>query len=221
MGAGLPKQYLLLAGKTVLQRSIEKFTTHPTITGVVVALAHGDERFGELACANAEKVVTVTGGVERCDSVLSMLEHLRTCARDDDWVLVHDAARPCVREHDIDRLIALGSQHPVGGLLAVPVRDTMKRADAKQEVSATIERAHLWHAQTPQMFRIGSLNNAIQSALAAGSSITDEASAMELSDLQPLLIPGHADNIKITEPEDCALAESLLLNQTQELGACE
>ena len=131
----------------------------------------------------------------------------------DDWVLVHDAARPCVRPSDISKLIDTVVDHPVGGLLAMPVRDTMKRADANGQVTATVDRRDLWHAFTPQMFRLGMLRRALISAIDAGVAVTDESSAMELAGHAPVLVEGHPDNIKITRPQDLDLAAYYLAAQ--------
>jgi 2-C-methyl-D-erythritol 4-phosphate cytidylyltransferase len=158
-------------------------------------------------------VLTAPGGVERAESVANALTVLRERAADGDWVLVHDAARPCVRREDLVKLIAELRDDPVGGLLAVPVRDTMKQADAEQRCAATVDRSRLWHALTPQMFRLGALRAALRAALAAGVTVTDDASAMERVGLRPRLVEGHADNLKITRPEDLALAEFHLRQQ--------
>lgn len=216
MGGTIPKQYLLLAGKPVLQRTVERLITHPRVRGVVVALAADDARWATLPCARMVGVSTVTGGAQRCHSVLAALNAVAGHAAPEDWVMVHDAARPCVRAADVEALVAVAGRHPVGGLLAVPVRDTMKRAGPGNEVVATVDRAGLWHALTPQMFRIGVLRRAIEAALAAGIVVTDEAQAIEHTGLAPLLVPGHADNIKVTEPQDHALAQLYLERQEEE-----
>jgi 2-C-methyl-D-erythritol 4-phosphate cytidylyltransferase len=145
---------------------------------------------------------------------LNALQELSTHASDEDWVLVHDAARPCVRTEDIARLIAQLTDDPVGGLLAVPVRDTMKRASSNQRVISTETREGLWHALTPQMFRFGKLRHALEQAIEDEALVTDEASAMELAGNEPLLVEGHADNIKVTRPEDLALATFYLQQQS-------
>lgn len=208
MGAALPKQYLPLAGKPIVQHAVERLVAHPRVRAVVVALAADDRHWATLELnLEHERVLTVTGGAERCLSVLAALGRLAGLAAADDWVLVHDAARPCLRAGDLDALIEACLGHPVGGLLATPVRDTLKRAGPAGEVVATVERTGLWHALTPQMFRLASLTAAIEAALASGVTVTDEAQAMELAGHAPLLVPGHADNIKVTEPRDRELAE--------------
>ena len=142
--------------------------------------------------------------------MLNALEALAEQADEQDWVLVHDAARPCLRAEDIDHLISELNDHPVGGLLAVPVRDTMKRADNNGAIQQTVDRKNLWHALTPQMFRLGDLRDALTKAVSDGIEITDEASAMEHIGKQPKLVKGQWSNIKITHPEDLKLAEFYL-----------
>lgn len=213
MGTAIPKQYLDLAGQPVLEYSLRLLLDHPRIRGVAIALDAADERWETLPSAQDPKVLRVAGGAERCHSVLNALEALGGWAGQDEWVLVHDAARPCLRRSDLDRLISALEQHPVGGLLGVPVRDTMKAANPRGEVLNTVPRAGLWHAYTPQMFRLGPLRQALGQAIAVGNWVTDDASAMEIAGLQPLLVEGHADNIKITHPEDLALAHYYLMSQ--------
>jgi 2-C-methyl-D-erythritol 4-phosphate cytidylyltransferase len=213
MGAAIPKQYLDLAGQPVLEYSLRLFLDHPRIRGLAIALDAADERWEALPSAHHPAILRVTGGAERCHSVLNALEALAERAAEDDWVLVHDAARPCLRREDLDLLIATLEDHPVGGLLGVPVRDTMKAANAQGEVVNTVSRAGLWHAYTPQMFRLGPLRQALRQAIAAGQLVTDDASALEIAGFQPLLVAGHADNIKITRPEDLDLAHFYLLKQ--------
>jgi 2-C-methyl-D-erythritol 4-phosphate cytidylyltransferase len=218
MGANLPKQYLSLRGKTVIEHTLERFCQHPRIKGVIVAIARDDRYWHKLPLKSADKLRVVFGGEQRCHSVVAALRVLAELAAPEDWVLVHDAARPCLRKEDLNRLITTLCIHPVGGLLGRPVRDTMKRADAEGRVTETIDRRDLWHALTPQMFRLRPLTEAIEQALAGGWLVTDEAQAMELASHSPCLVEGHADNIKITHPEDLALAELYL--QWQEEKAC-
>jgi 2-C-methyl-D-erythritol 4-phosphate cytidylyltransferase len=209
VGADIPKQYLTLAGRTVLEHSLSLFINHARIAGVVVVLAANDARWPVLKGARSPRVHAVTGGEERADSVLAGLQHLKTLAREEDWVLVHDAARPCLNRPMLDTLMAALKNDPVGGLLALPACDTIKQAQGNR-VAATLDRRLLWQAQTPQMFRIGPLHAALSKALAEGAAITDEASAMERAGHAPRLVEGNADNLKITRVEDLALAESIL-----------
>lgn len=219
MGAPLPKQYLSLAGRTVIEHTLERFLAVEAIAGIVVAVAAGDSRWTELARGCDPRVVQAPGGAERCHSVLSALQVLAPRAAADDWVLVHDAARPCIRPADIRLLMRTLEGDPVGGLLGLPVRDTMKRCGTDGRVSRTVDREGLWHALTPQMFRLGTLASALESAVAAGRLVTDEAEAVELAGLAPRLVEGHADNIKITRPVDRMLAELYLRQQQEEACA--
>ncbi|MGH6634655.1 MAG: 2-C-methyl-D-erythritol 4-phosphate cytidylyltransferase [Gammaproteobacteria bacterium] len=219
MHAPVPKQYLMLAGKTLIEHALERLGNHPWISGVVVAISAQDQWWQEVRPSCRAPVMQVTGGSQRCHSVLAGLACLHDTARSEDWVLVHDAARPCLPHRDLDLLITELSDHPVGGLLALPVRDTMKRDNGERTVTATVERAGLWHALTPQMFRYGALREALEAAIARDRIVTDEAQAMELTGAQPRLVEGSAENIKITRPQDLALAEFYLCLQ-QEMPRC-
>lgn len=212
MQADRPKQYLELLDRTVIEHTLGLFLDHPMVEGVVVAISPEDPYWKGLSVADHDHLTRVDGGSERCHSVLNALSWLTAQDADaDDWVLVHDAARPCLRHEDLDHLIAEVTQEGKGGILGIPVRDTMKQAAKDgRHIEQTVDRSHLWHALTPQMFRLGELRQAIEQALSDGFLVTDEASAMEHAGLQPLLVRGHADNIKITIPEDLALAEFFL-----------
>ena len=213
MGAEIPKQYLQLAGKTVIEQTLERLLQLPGLANIVVALGAGDAVWPGLAIGNDSRLLTVNGGKERADSVLNGLYRLRQLADDDDWVLVHDAARPCVRLTDIEQLIDTCSSHGQGGILATPVHDTMKRSDSHNRIVETVPRENLWHASTPQLFRLGELTGAIERALESGYPVTDEASAMEHAGQQPLLVECSLANIKITRPDDLALAEFYLRSE--------
>lgn len=211
MGSATPKQYLLLNDKPVLEHTLNIFMAHDAVSEIVVAVSKEDEYWATLSISNQKPVLLAEGGKERSDSVLNGLKYIESQANDDDWVLVHDAARPCLRKEDLSLLIDSLSTHSVGGILAVPVRDTMKRAVAKTNlINKTVDRDDLWHALTPQMFRYKMLKDALEMALRKNQEITDEASAIELAGFQPKLIEGHADNIKITRPEDLELAAFFL-----------
>ncbi|MDE0512379.1 MAG: 2-C-methyl-D-erythritol 4-phosphate cytidylyltransferase [Gammaproteobacteria bacterium] len=210
MGADRPKQYLKLLDRTVLEHSMLPFCEHPLIKGIVVVVADGDEFWPALAPARHPRVVTAPGGHERCHSVLNGLKRLAGLADDGDWVLVHDAARPCVSGTDIDSLIDGLRDHPVGGVLAQPVRDTVKQVAQDHAIEATLERERLWRALTPQMFRLGVLREAIGAAAGESLLVTDEAQALEHSGYRPAIVPGGAHNIKVSLPEDLALAEFYL-----------
>ncbi len=203
MAADRPKQYLQLGGRTILEHSLNCFLDHPGVKGVVVSIAADDPFWPGLPCANDPRIQRAEGGRERADSVLNALLLLHAQgAADSDWVLVHDAARPNLARSDLDRLLIELADDPVGGLLAVPARDTLKRADADGRVSATVDRSTIWQAYTPQMFRLGALHRALADSLVADVAITDEASAIEWSGQAPRLIEGRNDNIKVTRPED-------------------
>jgi 2-C-methyl-D-erythritol 4-phosphate cytidylyltransferase len=210
LGAAIPKQYLDLTGRPVIDWTLAAFIADPRISGVWVALGAEDGYWPDTAYADHPRVRRVTGGAERCHSVLNALDALAQEADPADWVLVHDAARPCLRPADLDRLITELAADPVGGILAVPVRDTMKGADADGRICSTLDRSAMWHAYTPQMFRLGVLRDALRTAIEAGALVTDDASAMERIGLAPRLIEGHADNIKITRAEDLPLARFYL-----------
>ena len=216
MSTNIPKQYLPLGEKTVLEHTLDTLLACRQLAGVVVALSADDGYWPDLQdCYSSERLETVVGGAERCHSVLNGLTHLAGKADADDWVLVHDAARPCVRLTDINILINTLSATPHGGLLGVPVADTMKQVDGDNRVTATVAREGLWHAYTPQMFRIGRLRVALQHAIDNDLLVTDEASAMELAGYQPQMARGQRDNIKITVPSDLELAAFYLQTREQ------
>lgn len=203
MAADRPKQYLQLGGRTILEHSLNCFLDHPSLNGVVVSLASDDPYWPGLACAHDPRIQRAAGGRERADSVLNALLLLHAQgAADSDWVLVHDAARPNLSRDDLDHLLTELADDPVGGLLAVPARDTLKRADGNGRVAATVDRSTIWQAYTPQMFRLGALHRALADSLVADVAITDEASAIEWAGQAPRLIEGRNDNIKVTRPED-------------------
>lgn len=202
MGANKPKQYITVKEKTILEHTINCFLERDEIEKIVVAISKADEYWPALSISNHAKIITAPGGAERYQSVLNSLHVLSDKAGDDDWVLVHDAARPCLNQQAIDRLITTLSQHDVGGILAMPCRDTMKRANKTEEIEKTVERELLWHAQTPQMFRYGKLVSAIEDALAGDVVVTDESMAMERLGYKPKLVQGLQENIKITHKDD-------------------
>ena len=197
----------------MLEHSLESLWNAVDLAGLVLVSEGNPAMASILEQYSNHKLLRAPGGAERCHSVLNGLEALQSEAAPDDWVLVHDAARPCVRQQDLKQLCQQLSGHAVGGLLGVPARDTMKQANRYFEIETTVPRNNLWHAFTPQMFRYGLLHEALGSALAAGLEVTDEASAMEHAGHQPLMVEGHADNIKITRPEDLLLAEWYLRQQ--------
>ncbi len=216
MQAPLPKQYLPLLGRPVILHTLERLCTYPRVRGVMVGVSDQDRHWQALIpmLANLPKFLgKYPGGETRAHTVLNGLKALTKHAKAGDWVLVHDAVRPCVRHADIDKLIVAVGNDREGGLLAFPVSDTVKRVDNEGRVVETVRREGLWRAATPQMFRIGALASALESALKQGSEITDEASAIEAAGGHPRVVACHADNIKVTLPEDLALAELYLKQQ--------
>lgn len=202
-----PKQYFTIAGKTILQHSVDALLAHSAIQRVIIAICAEDGYFFDLPLAQNSRIQTVYGGAQRADSVMAGLR----VAQDADWVLVHDAARPCLGYEDLNRLLALYPDSHMGGILATPVRDTMKRAQTgRQFIAKTVEREALWHALTPQFFPRELLTQCLQRALAEGAIITDEASALEYCGYHPKLVEGRANNLKVTCPEDLVLAEFYL-----------
>jgi 2-C-methyl-D-erythritol 4-phosphate cytidylyltransferase len=212
MAAATPKQYLPLRGRTVLEWALEPFLAWPECAGIVVVLAANDTFWPRLAIADT-RVTAAIGGDERADSVLQGLRALSARAHADDWVLVHDAARPCLTSEDLRRLVGELHGDDVGGLLSAPLVDTLKRADADERVAETVPRAGLWRALTPQMFRYGVLERALNRAREQHVAVTDESSAVELLGLRPRLVGGRADNIKVTVPADLELASRMLAEE--------
>ncbi|MBL6734629.1 MAG: 2-C-methyl-D-erythritol 4-phosphate cytidylyltransferase [Shewanellaceae bacterium] len=209
-----PKQYLKIGDKTILEYAVESLLAHPRIEQVVVALHAEDRFFAELALAEDPRVLVTQGGSERASSVLNAL-HEQTEITPSTWALVHDAARPCLTRTDLDTLIDACDAQCVGGVLATPVRDTLKRSNMSQQVVGTVCRQSLWHALTPQLFPWFDLRQALSQALADGVEVTDEASAMEWSGHTVQLVPGRLDNIKVTHPTDLGLVEAILTQQKQ------
>jgi len=212
MGTIQPKQYLLLLGKPIIEHTLNRLASHEKINKVIVVLSPNDSHWSNIQIDQPNKIITTNGGNERCHSVLNGLHALKEHAKPDDWVLVHDAVRPCIQHQDIDKLIQQLSNHPVGGLLGVPVKDTLKRLDENGQVIETVDRKNAWHALTPQMFRFNKLQEALENAINNNHPITDEASAIQLLGSTPLMIEGDSTNIKITHPQDLQLAEKYLVN---------
>ena len=221
-GADLPKQYSLVAGRTLLQHAAAPFIADPRCAGFVVVIADDDAHWprvqnkllADIAASKspARRLLMATGGEQRSDSVCAALQALAAVAAHDDWVMVHDAARPCVSGAEIDALWAAVATAPAGALLALPIADTIKRGTAAPPigVTATVPREQLWRAQTPQVFRHGELWAALRAAQQAGRTPSDDAQAMEWQGAQPLLVEGRASNIKVTRPSDLAIVSALL-----------
>lgn len=213
MGADRPKQYLTLNHKTILEHTLERLLQLPRLNGIVVAVSPQDSYWQNLPVFAHPQIRVIEGGRERCDSVLNALDSLDEFMQPLDWVLVHDAARPCVDLRDVAALIEELEEHLVGGILGVPVSDTVKRLNDNYGIEETVDRRVLWLAQTPQMFRYGVLARSLRTALQQGFTITDEASAVESAGYVPLMVEGRRDNIKVTRPEDIAMAELILRQQ--------
>jgi 2-C-methyl-D-erythritol 4-phosphate cytidylyltransferase len=206
-GGAVPKPYLKIEGRTLIEHALRALSAAPRLAGGVLVLASGDRRFEKLPAAVRRRVVAVAGGESRAASVLNGL-HALIAADADDWVLVHDAARPVVPARDVKALVAACRRDAVGGLLATPVADTVKQAGDDGRSAGTVARDRLWRALTPQMFRLGRLREAIAGALRAGVEPTDEAAALERLGDRPRLVEGSPLNIKVTRPADLALAAS-------------
>lgn len=214
MNAALPKQYLTLRGRALAEQTLHRLLAVARIERIMVAVAADDPWWPSLAVARQPRVVSTTGGATRAESVRAGLTALAEKADDEDRVLVHDMARPCVRPSDIERLLAAAGED--GAILAQPSTDTLKQADTDGCIAATLERESIWRAQTPQLFPVGLLRRALDEALAAGVEVTDEASAVERLGRRPLLVEGSVDNLKVTRPADLSLAEFHLTCQEQE-----
>ena len=218
MGAELPKQYMAVAGATLLEHSLRALLSCEQISGIIVALHADDTRAAEMSIFQHPRVQTVVGAERRSGSVLAGLDALTPQAALRDWVLVHDAARPCLQAQDIIRLMTTVIANDTGGILAEKMIDTVKQASEGAMVLRTLDRATLWRAQTPQMFRLDELREALRQAEAQGLAITDEASAMEMAGHPVQLLPGSAGNLKVTVPADLPLAAWYLLGQQGGLG---
>jgi len=208
-----PKQYLKIQKKTVIELSISRFLSHSKVAGIVVVISKGDEYWEDVKQnfeRNGIKLHIAEGGKERCHSVLNGLRYLKNIANEMDWVMVHDAARPCLHKDDIQQLIDKLWFHSTGGLLGLPVADTLKFSGDNMRVKKTVDRSGLWRALTPQMFRYQKLLDSLESVIHQPEKITDEASAMELSGYEPVMVEGRWDNIKITHPQDLTQAKIIL-----------
>jgi 2-C-methyl-D-erythritol 4-phosphate cytidylyltransferase len=210
-GSATPKQYLNLLNNPIMLHSIDRLFALP-LTGCVIAISADDDVAATLDYKHADALHFVVGGAERMDSVLAGLDFLQDKAAADDWVLVHDVARPCIASASLVKLYESLKNDHVGGILAIPVRDTLKKALGHQVVT-TVTRDQLWQAQTPQMFRYGLLRDALWAAKNKNLQVTDEASAMELAGFSVKLVEGRMDNIKVTYADDLALAEAILKSQ--------
>lgn len=209
-GGDIPKQYLHAAGQPLIAHALDALLAHPRVTGAMVALAAGDMLWPGWTDRGGKPVLRCIGGDERADSVLAALRALPATVGDDAIVLVHDAARPNLHAHDIERLIEAAEVNADGAILAAPIRDTLKRADKDTCIATTEPRERLWRAMTPQAFRRGALTAALEHAHAAGIAVTDEAMAMERLGARPALVEGREDNLKVTTSADLLLVDHLL-----------
>lgn len=210
IASDVPKQYLMVAGAPILEHTLQRLLACADISGIVVAVDPQDHHVDGISSISDPRVSTTAGGAERADSVLAGLLALSSVAAPRDWVLVHDAARPCLPLKDLNQLITEAREHDCGAILAQSIVDTIKQADDQGLVVTTLDRSQLWRAQTPQMFRLSELQTALEVSLKRGDVITDEASAMERAGFPVRVVPGPVCNLKITIPEDLNLAEFYL-----------
>lgn len=217
MGSDIPKQYLSLMGKTVIELTLDRLQQVHHVNEITVAIGKDDGFFDRLPIVKAANdlpsITSTVGGRERSDSVLAALNSLENKAMLSDWVLVHDAARCCVNVEKVNAMLKQLQDSDVGGVLGVPVSDTLKQVSDGNKIELTLDRDKVWHAQTPQLFRYGLLKEALNSARDCQRLITDEASAMELMGHRVEMFMGDHDNIKVTHPNDLVLAEAFLKQQ--------
>jgi len=208
LGAEMPKQYIDLVGKPVIRHTLDALRRVESLSGIVVGLAKGDQWWESVVTASNQCFDTYIGGTSRAETVLNGLQYLRYHAKSDDWIIIHDAARPCVRPADVERLIAARGNGLSGAILAVAVSDTLKLSSEKKYVEQTISRDRLWYAQTPQIFPYRVLRDALEACDL--TDISDESSAMELAGYTPNLVKGRSENLKVTTREDLELAKVIL-----------
>ncbi len=214
MGMEVPKQYLEINDKAILEITLSKLLENKNIEQIVVCIAIDDERWPELEISKNPKIKQTGGGSSRALSVMNGLSYIENLAEDEDWVLIHDAARPCLSQNLLNNLLNKLSDDQVGGILAVPVKDTLKVSDSSgTTIDKTLDRSQIWHAQTPQIFRYGLLKKAMHNALCSSLKITDESSAMEYAGHKIKLIESDSSNLKITTKDDLILAKYFLGNR--------
>lgn len=215
MQSSVPKQYLKLGRATILDTTLERLLSCEAIENIVVCVQHGDPYWKESMFATHSQITVVIGGEERSDTVLNGIQAIKQQASSNDWVLVHDAARPCVRRSDIDLLTSAALANQLGAILASPIHDTIKKVSNSLS-EETLDRSTLWRALTPQLFKLNELEQALISAKQENKVVTDEASAIEQFNKPVQIIKGHSDNIKVTSPADLNLAMYYLEQQDKE-----
>jgi len=213
VGGDLPKQYRTVAGVPLIAYTLKSLLAHPSVEGAMVVVAADDGAWLGWSDFEGKPLVTCHGGEARADSVLAGLEALPASVRADDFVLVHDAARPNLRTSDLDQLLERGRNDPVGAILATPLHDTLKQAGDDGGIDGTLPRERLWRALTPQLFRRLQLSRALEAARDAGVAVTDESMAMERQGLRPLLVEGSEDNFKVTTAADLARFEAMVVRR--------
>ncbi len=214
-GESIPKQYLSLSGKTVLEHTLSLFLKRHDIAKVVISLAANDVYFSELAIAKHPKIQTVLGGKTRAESVINAMTWLKEFAASNDWVIVHDSVRPCLHVEDLIRLMEVLQDDDVGGILATPVSDTLKLGE-NNYIQQTVSRSNVWQALTPQMFRFQKLLQALLLCKEKGLTVTDEASALEAAGCNPKLVSAKHANPKLTFEKDLKLIALMLQTLNQE-----
>ncbi len=215
MQTSIAKQYLQVGEQTVLEHSLSAILTREDVCQVVLCVAEDDTAWADLAITQGPRVINTIGGESRAESVMNGLRTLAAVADADDWVLVHDAARPCLSSDLLDNLIKQLADHAVGGILAVPAKDTLKQVAADGCITRTVDRNTIYLAQTPQMFRFGLLSSALAAASEGAAEITDECSALELAGFTPLVVEGDYQNLKITTAEDLQIASAILASRVK------
>lgn len=213
VGANIPKQYLTLGGIPVLEITLQKLLSAGIFQKIILVVSQQDSYFKTLPSTQDARIVVVEGGKERSDSVRSGLAYLQSIAKEDDWVMVHDAARPLIERREILGLLEQCVMANSGGILAIPVTDTLKRVNNNNQIETTVARAHLWQAQTPQCFPFFQLFHAMNFCFEKSIAITDEASAVEAVGGDCILVVGRSDNMKITRQEDLPIAEFIAQQQ--------
>ncbi|MDP0562040.1 MAG: 2-C-methyl-D-erythritol 4-phosphate cytidylyltransferase [Candidatus Endonucleobacter sp. (ex Gigantidas childressi)] len=215
MNTDTPKQYLQINGKMLIEHTLERLIKFPLFEKIIVVLSKDDKYASDINILRHKKIVLAEGGKERYHSVINGLKSLNSLADDNDWVMVHDAARPCVRQTDIAWLVESLRTHDVGGVLGSVVKDTIKRVDSNDTIIETIDRTTLRHTFTPQMFKWKALTEALTLSVTHGVYVTDEAGAMEHAGYKPMMVEGYSDNIKVTSKEDLALAALYIEQQSK------